>query len=203
MQLKSLSEILTCIKNWQSLRENVKELPGYLARAKSFSYTVKTKERSDFHCYPGVCPETRKLYMFLISAAEDKEQEPDALYNAIIQCEVNLDLGNSERIPEKTAMERIANWHDKCSSWIDTEFKAGKGIFQAFDIPASYMSDGQAYRTFFALKEDTEQAGTGTLVADLVTTPVSAGITDAFYDFVRPVPPFDPLHFYLLGIAGK
>lgn len=203
MQLKSLSEILTCINNWQSLRDNVKELSGYLARAKSFTYTIKTAENSDFHFYPGVCFETRKLYMFLISAAEDREQDEDALYHSIIQAEVNLDLGNSDRIPEKEARDRIANWHDKCSSWIETEHKAGKAIFEAFNVPASYMTNGWSYYTFFALKADATPLNTGRMVADLVTTPISAEITDAFFDFVRPVPPFDPLHFYLLSRAGK
>lgn len=203
MQLKSLSEILTCIKNWQSLRDNVPELSEYLARAKSFIYTIKTQENSDFHFYPGVCFETRKMYMFLISAAEDRAQDEDALYHSIIQAEVNIDLGNSDRIPEKEARDRIASWHDNCSSWIEAEEKAGKAIFQAFNVPASYMIDSWSYCTFFALKADTETLNAGRLVADLVTTPLSTEITDAFYDFVRPVPPFDPLHFYLLSRAGK
>lgn len=201
MQLESLSEILTCIRNWQTIRGDAKALSLCLNKAKFFSYTISTKESDDLHVYPGICTETNTFYMFLIDQAADREQDEKALYDAINQCVVKRSLGNADTIPEDMAKRRIANWDKSCESWIDASLKKDKHLFQAFNLPASYMEAGQSYCTYFALKDDPETSNAGSFVADLVTTPVSARITDAYYDFVRPVPPFDPLHFFLLTIA--
>lgn len=201
MRLKSLSEILTCIKNWQTIRDNAKELSICLDKAKSFSYTITAKESDDLHLYPGICTDTKTFYMFLINQAADREQDEKELFDSISQCIVKKQLSNDDSIPEETAKSRIANWEKNCVSWIVASLKKEKNLFQAFNLPASYMEIGQSYRTYFALKDDPKILNSGGFVADLVTTPISDKTTDAYYDFVRPVPPFDPSHFYLLTIA--
>ncbi|OJV51451.1 MAG: hypothetical protein BGO31_09145 [Bacteroidetes bacterium 43-16] len=201
MQLESLSEILTCIKNWQTIRGNEKELSICLNKARFFSYKLNNKESDNLHIYPGISWETKTFYMFLIDQAADREQDEQALYEAINQCVVKRHLGNADSIPEDLAKRRIANWEKNCPGWIEASLRKDKHLFQAFNLPSAYMEAGQSYCTYFALKDDPEALTAGSFVADLVTTPISTSITDAYYDFVRPVPPFDPLHFYLLTIA--
>ena len=201
MQLESLSDILTCIKNWQSIRGDASELSACLEKTKSFSYTITNKESDYLHIYPGICNETKTFYMFLINEADDREQDERELYKCISQCIVKKHLGDDVSIPEETAKKRMTDWAQNGIGWIEEELKAGKDIFQAFYLPAPYMQAGESYRSYFALKGDPEALNEGSLVADLVTTSLSGTIRNSFYDFVRPVPPFDPLHFYLLSIA--
>jgi DNA phosphorothioation-dependent restriction protein DptG len=201
MQLESLSEILTCIKNWESIRGDAKELSVCLDKTKSFSYTITAKESDYLHIYPGICNETKTFYMFLINEADDRERDEQELFKTISQCVVKKHLGDDVSIPEETAKQRMAAWVEKGAGWIEEELEAGRDIFQAFNLPAPYMQAGESYRSYFALKEDPETLNTGGFVADLVTTSISATIKAAYYDFVRPVPPFDPLQFYLLSIA--
>lgn len=183
----TLDQIKKYIQNWQSIRKNPDELKKYLSQANSFSYKNSFFSIKELHVYPGVCFESGKLYMFLVSAKADAKKD----YSHIIVAEVDIDLGMGEPLPTRIAIERIENWRLNRDSWIEKQALTEEGIFAAFNLPADYMRKGIAYETFFSL-EANPKVLTG-YIADLVT------MRKNFYDVVRPVPPFPPVSFNLLS----
>ena len=176
---KDITQIKEYIKNWQTIRKDSSELKKYLSISDSFSYINSYSSIENLHVYPGVCLKKKTLYMFLIDAEMDKKRQ----YDTIIISEVGVCLGmGTTPIPTELAMGRIDNWKGKRDAWIDKQVQTEEGIFEAFNVPASYMEKGVEYETFFSLKENPKTSSE--FDADLIT------MRKNFYDVVRPVPPF-------------
>jgi hypothetical protein len=116
---------------------------------------------------------------------------------------VKKNMGNPEEIPEAEALKRIDTWKKEYSSWATAQINnrlQTQGIFRAFNIPSSYIQRDVEYASFFGLKQ---QVGTlASYSADLITVDRSR-FSRAFYDTVRPVPPFDVApqnSFHLLAL---
>ncbi|MDR6968510.1 hypothetical protein J2X31_002533 [Flavobacterium arsenatis] len=201
MEFNNLASIVSCLKEWDTIRDNSFEVTEFLNLGNYFSFTRNKPETSAIHAYPGICAADKEFYMFLIDAEADQKSSESDLFNAITICKVKRNMGNSDEIPEAEALKRIDTWKRDCSAWATEQInnrQQTQGIFQAFNVPSSYMQKDVEYSTFFALKQE----GLGSYSADLVTVDRSKS-SIAFYDTVRPVPPFDVTprsNFYLLDL---
>ena len=204
MEFKNLSDVLSCMQEWESIRNNSSQVVNFLNIGNSFSQLCKNSS-SVLHAYPGVSQQNNEFFMFLIPQQEDKQQDDTALFEAITVCPVERMVGDPEQIPENIAKERIDNWNENYQSWANDEVirKLGtNGIFQAFYMPSSYMQPDKNYITYFALKGDAQSSAS--FDADLITTNEEG--TTAYYDTVKPVPPFSAApesDFYLLQLATQ
>ncbi|RYJ44804.1 hypothetical protein [Flavobacterium beibuense] len=201
MTFRSLSDVISCIKQWNNIRNNGTEVVNYLNLGNAFSYTLKSTT-SDLHAYPGVC-NGNEFYMFLIPANQDTNQSEADLFNAITICQVSRVLGDPHTIPEPEALNRINAWSKNYSQWANSQISRAAvtdGIFQVFNMPSTYMKPNHEYVTFFALK--TSPKATTGFDADLVTNDPAS--SSSFYDTVVPMPPYTALpqsSFYLLSLA--
>lgn len=204
MEFNNLSDVLNCMKEWETIRNNSTEVVDYLNLGNYFSFIDKYSSPV-LHAYPGVSKNPNEFFMFLIPQDQDIPQSESALFSAITICKVDRKVGDSNEIPENIAKERIDNWKNDYISWAENQISRRsltQGIFQAFYVPSSYMQLNKEYITYFALKNDA-QALTG-FDADLITT--NAEGTTAYYDTVKPVPPFSVApasDFYLLQLAEQ
>lgn len=201
MKLNSFSEITDCIQYWKSIRNEPEKVLSYLGQGDAFYFIPQgEKITSNFHVYPGVCPKTDTMYMFLIPAEDDKKSSDEALFNAIIQSVVIKTVGGTPEISELDAKKRINNWNTHYKQWVPEQTKTPDGLFLAFNLPSSYMKASCKYVTYFALRVSSEEI-TG-YRADLVTVDHEEEKA-RFFDTVRPVPPFDSEYpessFYLLS----
>lgn len=200
MTFRNLSDITSCMKQWEMIRNNSAQVINYFNLGNSFSYFVKSASTA-MHAYPGVC-NGNEFYMFLIPADQDVNQNESDLFNAITICPVNRVVGGSE-IPEKEALERINAWDNNYAAWTNnqvTKAAITEGIFQVFFMPCSYMQPDREYQTYFALKSS-KQAAAG-FDADLVTNDLQS--TVCYYDTVVPMPPYNAMpqsSFYLLELT--
>jgi hypothetical protein len=202
MKFNNLGDILNCMREWNSIRDNATDVTEALTLGNFFSFNRDT-QASNLHAYPGLCTADSQLFMFLIDADSDKALSEIELFDAITICTMQKNLGHSDEIPEVVAQQRINKWTKDFTSWATDQINhrlETQGIFQAFNIPSSYMEPNVEYTTFLGLKSDSS-ALTG-YDADLITIDNSkSGAT--YYDTVRPVPPFDvapPSSFYLLSL---
>ena len=204
MEFNNLSDVLNCMKEWETIRNDSNEVVNYLNLGNYFSFTDQYSSPV-LHAYPGVAKNPNEFYMFLIPRDQDIPQSEAALFNAITICKVDRKVGDSSEIPENIAKERIDNWKKDYTTWAENQISKKsqtQGLFQAFYMPSSYMQANKEYITYFALKNDT-QAATG-FDADLITTDEEGTIT--YYDTVKPVPPFSVApasDFYLLQLAEQ
>jgi hypothetical protein len=203
MAFNNLSSILDCLSEWNRIKDTPALVVEYLGLGNSFSFERATSDTAVIHAYPGISIEDKKFYMFLIDAASDRESTDIALFNAITVCEVMLRISSPSQIPEEEALKRIEEWNSNYDSWATQQIENSeetKGVFQAFNMPSSYMQKNESYVTYFGLKEDSESITN--YAADLVTSYQSPAAV-SYYDTVRPVPPFNinPLsNFYLLSL---
>ncbi|WP_417353630.1 hypothetical protein [Flavobacterium alkalisoli] len=201
MTFRSLSDVISCLKEWENIRNNSAEVVNYLNLGNAFSYSLKSTS-SDLHAYPGVC-NGNQFYMFLIPADQDINQNDEDLFNAITICQVSRVLGDPHTIPEPEALNRINAWSKNYSQWANNQISkaaVSNGIFQVFNMPSTYMKPDHEYVTFFALKASSK-ATTG-FDADLVTNDPAS--TASYYDTVMPMPPYTAMpqsSFYLLSLA--
>lgn len=203
MEFNNLGSIVSCLKEWDNIRDNPSEVIKYLGLGNHFSFKRNMPEASNLHAYPGICAADNSFYMFLIDAEADRNSSEMDLFNAITICKVTRNLGNSDEIPEAEALKRIDTWKRDYSTWATAQINNRQqtlGIFKAFNVPSSYIKRNVEYSTFFGLKQ--EVGASASYNADLITVDHSKSSL-AFYDTVRLVPPFDvaPLSsFYLLGL---
>lgn len=203
MEFTNLQQVTNCLKEWQAMRNEPKEVLKFLALGNQFSFKRTQDPTVNLHAYPGVSAANNSFYIFLIDASQDHNSSETALFNAITVCQVQNTVGDPHQIPEVEAKRRIDNWKNHFEEWATAQIdlrQQTQGIFKAFEVPATYMQRDADYVTFFGLKDDSS-APTG-YQADLVTT-IQAGRALAYYDTVRPVPPFDVApesSFYLLSL---
>lgn len=203
MEFNNLESILRCLREWNNIRDNSSEVIEFLSLGNYFSFKRNAPETSAIHAYPGICAAENEFYMFLIDATADHNSSESDLFNAITVCKVKRNLGNSDEIPEAEALKRIDAWKRDYAAWATVQInnrQQTQGIFKAFYVPSSYMQRDVEYTSFFGLKEEVGASANGT--ADLITVDNSKSKT-AFYDTVRPVPPFDVApqsSFYLLNL---
>ena len=203
MAFNNLSSIIDCLSEWNRIKDNPNLVVEYLSLGNSFSFERATSVTAVIHAYPGISIRDKKFYMFLIDAVSDRESTDIALFNAITVCEVKFRTSSPSQIPEEEALKRIEEWNTHYDSWATLQIENSeetKGIFQAFNMPSSYMQRNESYVTYFGLKENSEL--TSNYAADLVTCYQSPAAA-TYYDTVRPVPPFNinPLsNFYLLSL---
>lgn len=184
-----INEIKKCINNWKTIVNDSTELKNYLSIASSFSYKNIYSTTKNIHVYPGVNFETKTFYMFLIDEELDKNQKYSS--ENVIQVNLGSLLSLRSSIPTSIALTRIENWNEKRDIWIDKQVKSGEGLFLAFNLPSAYMELDAEYETYFALQDNPESFSG--YDADLITT------KKEYFDVVRPVPPFPPTSFNLLG----
>lgn len=202
MQFNNLASIVSCLKEWEIIRDNPSQVIEYLSLGNYFSFKRNMPEASNLHAYPGICAADKEFYMFLIDAKADRKSSDSELFNAITICKVKRNLGGSDEIPEAEALKRIDTWKKEYSQWTTEQInnrQETQGIFKAFNVPSSYMERNVEYSTFFGLKEQSSTRYS----ADLITVDNSK-TSIAFYDTVRPVPPFDVApqsSFHLLDLV--
>lgn len=205
MQINNLDAVISCLKEWESIRSNTSQVLTYLSLGNQFSFERSKEGEAALHAYPGICSQDQSFYLFLIDESQDRESSPSDLFEAITICKVGNSFSNSDEIPEAVAQKRIATWREEFIPWTTDQINLSpqtEGIFKAFHVPSSYLRPRKVYVTFFGLKEDS-RAPTG-YQADLITTDSSKTIS--YYDTVRPVPPFDPVtdyNFYLLSLVDQ
>lgn len=203
MEFNNLGNIVSCLREWDNIRDNPPKVIEYLGLGNHFSFKRTMSEASDLHAYPGICTADKAFYMFLIDAEADRNSSETDLFNAITICKVKRNMGNSDEIPEAEALKRIDTWKRDYSKWATAQInnrQQTQGIFKAFNVPSSYMQRDVEYSSFFGLKQ--ESGALASHSADLVTVDHSKS-SIAFYDTVRPVPPFDVAprsSFYLLDL---
>lgn len=201
MEFNNLGSIVSCLKAWENIRNNPSEVIEYLSLGNYFSFKRNMHETPNLHAYPGISTADKEFYMFLIDAEADRSSSEADLFNAITICKVKRNMGSSDEIPEAEALKRIDTWKRDYSTWATAQInnrQQTQGIFKAFNVPSSYMQRDVEYSSFFALKQE----GLASYSADLVTVDHSKS-SIAFYDTVRPVPPFDVApqsSFYLLDL---
>ena len=203
MEFNNLASIVSCLRAWDNIRNKPSEVIEYLGVGDHFSFKRNMPDASNLQAYPGISTADKELYMFLIDAEADRNSSEMDLFNAITICKVTRNLGNSDEIPEAEALKRIDTWKTDFSTWATAQINNRQqthGIFKAFNVPSSYMERNVEYSSFFGLKQ--EAGVLPNYSADLITVHHSKS-SIAFYDTVRPVPPFDVApqsSFYLLGL---
>lgn len=194
-------EIVECIKKWQQCRSNADKLLAYFKQGNAFRFTFQpgsgdTGNAEYLHAYPGINGDS--LVFFLLPAHLDSVQHADeiALYTQV--CTVQRIISSGLEISPEEAKRRIAYWEERSSYWIPEQVNTEEGIYQAFVIPVSGLSVDKEYNTYFALEQQKAEKYTADLILwDLIWC-------NAFFDTVRPVPPFKDYRkreFYLLGIS--
>lgn len=206
MAFTDLSQIITCINKWKNVITDESETIDYLSCGNSFLFTRTQGSSDNLHVYPGAYEDEngKQLYMFLISAEDDREENTDAyLFNAITQCKIeprSILSTDPDPLPESQALERIHLWNEEYTEWVKNQIQTPDEIFQAFNMPSSFITSGNGYTSFFGLKRI---SGTMNYSADLITLAPSPKGTPSYYDTVRPVPPFDATYpqsaFFLLN----
>ncbi|WP_432670331.1 hypothetical protein [Flavobacterium sp. SM2513] len=204
MEFNNLQDVISCLREWETIRNNPSEVIQYLSLGNHFAYKRDMPQANQMHVYPGVCKAEGTFYIFMLDAAADINSSEATLFNAITICQVKNSLGNSDEIPEAQALKRMDDWKKSFSQWATNQInnrQQTQGIFKAFNMPSSYIERNVNYSTFFALREDSTNV-TG-YIADLITVDHSKSSV-AFYDTVLPVPPFGTLSqnsFYLLSMV--
>ena len=203
MEFNNLGSIVSCLREWDNIRDNSSEVIEYLGLGNYFSFKRNMPEASNLHAYPGICAADKAFYMFLIDAEADRNSSETDLFNAITICKVKRNMGNSDEIPEAEALKRIEVWKRDYSKWATAQInnrQQTQGIFKAFNVPSSNIQRNVEYSSFFGLKQISGSSSSQS--ADLITVDHSKS-SIAFYDTVRPVPPFDVAprsSFYLLDL---
>jgi len=206
MEFNNLGSIVSCLREWDNIRDNSSQVIEYLGLGNYFSFKRNKPLASNLHAYPGICAADKAFYIFLIDAEADRNSSEVDLFNAITICKVKRNIGSSDEIPEAEALRRIDTWKKEYSNWAAAQInnrQQTQGIFRAFNVPSSNIQPDVQYSSFFGLKP---QVGASTSYsADLITVDHSKSSL-AFYDTVRPVPPFDVApqgSFYLLDLLQK
>lgn len=203
MEFNNLGSIVNCLREWDNISDNPSEVIEYLGLGNYFSFKRNMPEASNLHAYPGICAADKTFYMFLIDAEADRKSSETDLFNAITICKVKRNIGNSDEIPEAEALKRIDAWKKDYPNWATSQInnrQQTQGIFKAFNVPSSNIQRNVEYSTFFGLKQIIGSSSSQS--ADLITVDHSKS-SIAFYDTVRPVPPFDVAprsSFYLLDL---
>jgi hypothetical protein len=203
MEFNNLDSILSCMKQWDQIRDNSSDVINYLNLGNYFSIKRNKPATPNLHAYPGISIDDNEFYMFLIDAVDDKNSSESDLFNSITVCKVEKNYSNGDEIPEAVAKERIENWKNRYADWAiaQIQFKQQtSGIFKAFNFPSDYLDENSEYATYFGLKENS--LSKAAYAADLITVNISKA-TAVYYDTVRPVPPFDVFpetSFHLLSM---
>ncbi len=195
----TLDEILDCLRSWEEYRQKPDELSVLFDKKNTFYFRYQDTWGCNMHAYPGIDDEG-KIWYFVIPKIYDKVEYRDDLLQYIEQCLLQEQpLG--EEISPTEAEHRINNWLEEHPTWLPAQAETQNGIFQAFDIPKEDLNV-EELTSYQALATADNPTG---YRADLV---IDDGIanTGAYYDTVRPVPPFksslDQASFYLLTLAG-
>lgn len=195
----TLNQILDCIRKWDSYRSKPDELSDFFGTKNHFECGYNDSWSCNMHVYPGIDTED-KIWYFAIPKIYDTASYSGDLAGVIQQCLLLAALPGEEITPTE-AHRRINSWLDDHSTWLPAQAQTQYGIFQAFDIPKADMTTSH-FIAYQALATAVNPTG---YRADLVIDDGNAN-TGAFYDTVRPVPPFkstaDQASFYLLTLAG-
>jgi hypothetical protein len=198
--------IIDNIKSWGLARTNKEgQLFKQLFRQDiAFFFTIPETTDNEtelyYHAYPGL--EKGQLKFYLIRSDHDTETGYNEKY--VIEAAIET-LNSMDRIPEETAKKRIDTWTTDHDSWIDRQLDTEDSIYLAFGIPLDDMGPGPITAYFALAPHNDGLAGQG-YTADLILYRKSDdGQGDAYFDLVRPVPPFKPnpwakKDFYLLTL---
>ena len=193
------------MKEWESILNDSSQVVHFLNLGNYFSH-INEGTASVLHAYPGISLADNEFFMSLKPADKYIEQDEAEIFNAITVCKIDRKLGDSNQIPETVAKARIDNWKKDHDTWAENQISKRtqtNGMFKAFYMPSSYMQNNEEYITYFALKNDAQALSL--FDADLITTNVQGTI--AYYDTVKPVPPFSVTasesDFYLLQLAEQ
>jgi len=200
MNVNTLPEITQSLKNWEAIRQNPAQLTLYLKQGTYFNVSFPEGAEYDVvHAYPGI--DNGWLTYFVIPAMYDKPTCVN-IQDYVQICPI-MPAPLGQEIPEPEAKQRMTNWDDDMEQWIKKQVLTPEGMYQAFAIPGDDFQSTD-YHIFLALRTAVNATG---YVADLIIDDES-GLTNAsaFFDTVRPVPPFKPYKksaFYLLTLAEQ
>lgn len=201
--------IIEDLKQWQLARaeKDAKQFLNLFDGIIGFSFKVPFgytpgNNNVAFHAYPGVIDGVLN-FLIIASSFDTKEKfsESTVLTTSIISA------NSMFHISDREAVQRIAAWQVGYKEWIKTQLHTEDSIYQAFNIPADDLVEGETIDAYFALAPANSKSKES--LADLIISRNGDGskkINDSFYDLVRPVPPFKPRpwpdknEFYLLTL---
>lgn len=194
------------INAWKSAVSNKQDkyIVGLFEKGNAFRYVIPdyAKQSHQLHVYLGIVkgtdPTKDKINFYVIPAEYDNSAHASDYqqYTKICPIEKNLD---SNRIPEKEAKQRIANWNEHHGTWIPAQNATTDGLFLAFVIDRKDFETGDTYVNL-GLKGNGEELIPYT--SELIVT----NLEDSKYvfdDMSTPVPPYPAsatATFYLLSL---
>lgn len=198
----TLAEIIASIQQWDEYRKKTDApdaLVPFFTQGIGFHCIYDGTYTSDMHVYPGIDANDNLVYLVIPACYDNQAYESQLAQNTQV-CPLEPSLGNGQITPSE-ALLRIRNWQINYPTWVPAQVQTTYSIYQAMVIPAEDLQT-EHYMCYLALKSSTGPTG---YKADLIIDDGDSD-TPAFYDTVRPVPPFkstaDRASFYLLTLAG-
>ena len=188
-----MEEIITSLRDWESVRNNPDLLRELFMNKLGFELDMSLFPSTiPLHAYAGI--KDGELGFYVISEVNDVDSSPEVLSANCYWCPcVHSFEGGGQEIPEDEANIRIGTWSKTFSNWIQQIVNMPCGMYQTFHIPTTDLHP-RKYAALFALKNDVVTPDVK--VADLVLT----NETRVFYDTVTGEPPYrNPQNYYILN----
>ena len=185
----TLTEVKQNMNTWNNIRRSAASIEPYFQGVTFFDFNpiINIVDPSvSFHFYPAVSGSDFMLYIIdkdkdqLSVYLEDPDRFTDYIRVAPLIQAPSDDIYSE--IPPGEARQRIDDWTAHHNEYINANADQGN-VFLAFDNPPLTIRNSGDLRGYFGLYKDN---GTGPWKADIILQ--DSG--DAFYNTVRPVPPF-------------
>jgi len=188
----TFEEIKQNIANWNNIINDSSKIIPYFDGETYFDFSslpAVSTSGLGLHFYPAITLDS--FFLYVIDIANDNEQkyesDPTMFHQYIHQFDlleapkINNDMVRiDDRISKEEALKRMLAWVEHHESWITAKAPVA-GIFEAFSYESNIAQDIDKGNFGLFINN-----GPFTYNADIVLQ----GVNQAYYNTVRPVPPY-------------